>query len=61
MFYSSFIFLLTTMSVPRLCSISGPMINDYGAVGVIRIGRETELIREYLPESRFAYHKSYMT
>lgn len=40
--------------------LSNRMINDYGAVGVMRTGRETELIREHLPERHFVHHKSYM-
>jgi hypothetical protein len=48
------------MSVPRL-QLSDGMINDYGAVGLTRIGRETELLRKHLPERHFVHHKSFMT
>jgi hypothetical protein len=30
---------LTTLSVSRLCSVDGRMINECGAVGGMRIGR----------------------
>jgi hypothetical protein len=37
------------------------MIDDgYGAVVGMRIGRETEVLREILPQCHFVHHKSYM-
>jgi hypothetical protein len=33
---------LTTLSVSRPCSVDGRMINERGAVGGKKIGRETE-------------------
>jgi hypothetical protein len=35
--------------------------DDYGAVGDMRIGRETEVLGEYLPQYHFVHHKSHMT
>jgi hypothetical protein len=38
------------------------MIDDEcGAVGGMRIGRETEVLGENFPQSHFVHHKFYMT
>jgi hypothetical protein len=38
------------MSVPRLYSVGDMMINEYGAVGGMRIGRGIEVLVENLPQ-----------
>jgi hypothetical protein len=35
--------------------------NEYGAVDGMRIGRETEVLEENLPQFLFIHHKSHMT
>jgi hypothetical protein len=37
------------------------MIDVYGAFGVMRIGRETEVLGGNLPQCHFVHHKSHMT
>jgi hypothetical protein len=38
------------------------MIDDnYGAIGGMRIGRETEVVGENLPQCHFVHNKSHMT
>jgi hypothetical protein len=35
--------------------------DEYGAVGGMRIGRDTEILGENLPQCHFVDHKSHMT
>jgi hypothetical protein len=44
-----FFFILTTLSVLRLRVIDR-MINEYEVVGGMRIGKETEILGENLPQ-----------
>jgi hypothetical protein len=37
------------------------MIDERGAVGGMRIGKENELLRENLPQCHTVHHKSHMT
>jgi hypothetical protein len=37
------------------------MIDEYGAFGGTRIGRETEVLGENLLQIHFVHHKSHMT
>jgi hypothetical protein len=37
------------------------MMDEYGAVDGMRIGRGTEVVGENLPQCHFAHHKSHMT
>jgi hypothetical protein len=36
-------------------------VDDYGAVGGMRIGRGTEVHGEHLPQCHFVHHKFHMT
>jgi hypothetical protein len=46
------------MSVSRIYSINNGMINEYGAAGGMRIGREAIVLREN-PLHGHSVHKSY--
>jgi hypothetical protein len=48
------------LSVSRLLSIDDRMINEYGAVGGMRIGKETEVLEENLPQYHFFRHRFHM-
>jgi hypothetical protein len=40
----------------RLCGVVDRMINEYGMVGGMRIGRGTEVLRENMFQCHFAHH-----
>jgi hypothetical protein len=42
----------------RIYSVHERMVNEYGAVGGIRMGRGTEKVGENLPKCHFVHHKS---
>jgi hypothetical protein len=42
-------------------SVHDQMINECGALGGIRIGRETEVLERRPPQCHFTHHKSHMT
>jgi hypothetical protein len=44
-----------------LFGVYGRMVNESGAGGEMRIGRETEIHKENPPQCHTLYHKSYIT
>jgi hypothetical protein len=46
---------LFALSVSRLYGIKGKMINECGAVGGMRIGWDSEILEETLPQCHFAH------
>jgi hypothetical protein len=49
------------LSVLGLCSDDDRVINKYGTVDGMRIGKGTEILGEKLTPSHCVYHKSHMT
>jgi hypothetical protein len=49
------------MSVINWSIVPAPMTDDYGAFCGMRIGRETEILRENRLQCHFVHHKSRMT
>jgi hypothetical protein len=59
-FPSLLVSYLTTLSVSRLYNVDNRITNEYGALGGIRIDRETDVLRANLLQCHFVHHKSNM-
>jgi hypothetical protein len=52
---------LTMLSVSRLHSIDDKIINVYGGICGMRLGRRNEILVENQPQCYFFHHNSHMT
>jgi hypothetical protein len=47
------------MPLSGLYTVDDRMINEYGAVGRVRVARDTAVFRENLPQCQFFHHIPY--